>query len=231
MTAEFRPAEKHGPIEEIFPNVFFVTGRHRLGGPMAFTKNMFVVRQGKELTVISTLRLSPEGEAELEKLGTVKHVVRIGGYHGADDPYWIHRFSPTFWSPPKLKQVAKNDQTLAPGSSPIDDADIFLFENGKRPEAAIILRREGGILMTADAYQNWASTEGCSLPLRVMMPFMGFGPAVIGGPWLKAQGMGVRADFEKLAEREFAHLFPGHGQILKKDAKAGLAKAMRKRFG
>ncbi len=227
---EFRPAEKHGPIEEIFPNVFFVTGGHRFGGPMMITKNMFIVRQGKELVVISTMRLSPEGEAELEKLGTVKHVVRIGGFHGVDDPYYVDRFSPTFWSPPKLEKVAKKDQTLAPGSSPIEDADVFLFENGKMSEAAIILKREGGVLMTADAYQNWTSTAGCSLPLRVMMPFMGFGPAVIGKPWLKAQGPGIRTDFEKLAERDFTHLFPGHGQILRNDAKAGLAKAMKKRF-
>jgi hypothetical protein len=63
-----------------------------------------------------------------------------------------------------------------------------------------------------------------------MMPFMGFGPTVIGGPWLKAQGMDVRADFERLAERDFAHLFPGHGQFLKNDAKAGLKKAIAKRF-
>ena len=227
---DFRPAEKHGPIEEIFPNVFFVTGGHRFGGPMKITKNMFIVRQGKELVVISTMRLSPEGEAELEKLGTVKHVVRIGGYHGADDPYYVHRFSPTFWSPPKLDKVAKKDQTLEPGSSPIDDADVFLFEGGKFPEAAIILKREGGVLMTADAYQNWTTTAGCSLPLRVMMPLMGFGPTVIGKPWLKAQGPGVRPDFDRLAERDFAHLFPGHGTVLKNDAKTGLKKAIATRF-
>ncbi|HEX4517841.1 MAG TPA: hypothetical protein VH054_30080, partial [Polyangiaceae bacterium] len=155
---EYRPAEKHGPIEEIFPNVFSVTGGHRFGGPMRITKNMFIVRQGKELVVISTMRLAPEGEAELEKLGTVKHVIRIGGYHGADDPYYVDRYSPTFWSPPKLEKVAKKDQTLAPGSSPLDDADVFLFEKGTFPEAAIILEREGGVLMTADAYQNWTTT-------------------------------------------------------------------------
>jgi hypothetical protein len=226
--SDFRPAEKHGPIEEIFPNIFFVTGGHRFGGPMTITKNMFIVRQGKELVVISTMRLSPPGEAELEKLGTVKHVVRIGGFHGADDPYYVHRFSPTFWSPPKLEGVAKKDQTLAPGSSPIEGAEIFLFESGAMPEAAIIL---DGALMTSDSYQNWTTFAGCSFTARMMMPIMGFGPTVIGGPWYKKQGPSINADFGRLAERDFKHLFPGHGTVLKNDAKAGLKKAMKKRLG
>jgi hypothetical protein len=228
--ADFRPAEKHGPITEIFPDVFFVTGGHRFSGAMMITKNMFIVRKGGELTIISTMRLSPEGEAELEKLGKVKHVVRIGGFHGADDPYYVHRFSPTFWSPPKLEGVAKKDQTLAPGSSPIDDADVFVFESGAMPEAAIILNREGGVLMTSDSLQNWTTFDGCSFLARAMMPLLGFGPTVIGGPWYKKQGPSIRADFERLAEREFTHVFPGHGTVLKNDAKAGLKKAMAKRL-
>lgn len=226
--SDFRPAEKHGAITEVFPDVFIVTGGHKMGPGLTITKNMFVIRQRGELVLVSSMRLSREGEEELEKLGKVKHVIRIGGNHGADDPYVLHRFSPTFWAPGRL---AKKGETLEPGSSPIDDADVFLFEKGAFPEAAILLRREGGILLTADSYQHWPTFEGVSLLGRAMMPLMGFGPTIIGGPWLKAQGPGVRADFERLAERDFAHLMPGHGSVLKNDAKAGLAKAMSKRFG
>jgi hypothetical protein len=202
-----------------------------MGPGLTITKNMFVIRQGAELVVVSSMRLSPEGEAELEKLGKVKHVIRIGGFHGADDPWTLHRFSPTFWAPANLRDAAKKDQTLAPGSSPIADADVFSFEGGKTPEAAILLKREGGILLTADSYQHWPTFEGLSLLGRAMMPFLGFGPAVIGGPWLKAQGHGVRGDFDRLAEREFAHLMPGHGSVLKGGAREGLATAIKKRFG
>ncbi len=228
---DFRPAQKHGPITEVFPDVFIVTGGHKMAPGLTITKNMFVIRQGDELVLVSSMRLSPEGEAELEKLGKVKHVIRIGGYHGADDPYVLHRFSPTFWAPANLRDAAKKDQTLAPGSSPFEDADVFVFEGGKMPEAAILLKREGGILLTADSYQHWPTFAGVSLLGRATMPFMGFGPTVIGGPWLKAQGQGVRSDFERLAEREFAHLMPGHGSVLKDAAKEGLATAMKKRFG
>ncbi len=227
---EFRPAEKHGPITEIFPDVFMVTGGMRMAPGLSITRNMFVVRQGDELVLVSSMRLSPEGEAELDKLGKVKHVVRIGGNHGVDDAYVLDRYAATFWSVASTPGVPKTDQTLAPGSSPISDGDVFVFEQAKRSEAMILLGREGGILLTADAYQHWTSVDGCSLMARMMLPLMGFGPTIIGGPWLKQQGLGVRRDFERLAERDFKHLMPGHGSVLKDVAKEGLATAMSKRF-
>jgi hypothetical protein len=227
---DFRPAEEHGPISEIFPDVFMVTGRIRMGPGLTITRNMFIVRQGDELVLVSSMRLSPEGEAELDKLGKVKHVVRIGGNHGVDDAYVLDRYAATFWSVANTPSVPKTDQTLAPGSSPIADGEPFVFEHAKRPEAMILLGREGGILLTADAYQHWTSTDGCSLMARMMLPLLGFGPTIIGGPWLKQQGLGVRRDFERLVERDFKHLMPGHGAALKDVAKEGLATAMSKRF-
>ncbi len=228
---DFRPAQPHGPITEVFPDVFMVTGSFRMAPGLTIPRNMFIVRQGDELVLVSSIRLSAEGEAELEKLGKVKHLVRIGGNHGADDPYMLHRYSPTFWVAENTPGAAKEDRKLAPGSSPLEKAEVFLFENAKRPEAAILLDREGGILLSCDSYQHWPTFEGCSLMGRMMMPFLGFGPTVIGGPWLKQQGHGVRTDFERLAEREFEHLMPGHGSVLKGGARAGLATAMSKRFG
>ena len=225
---DFAPAMPHGPITEVFPDVFLVTGSFRFAPGLTITRNMTIVREGRELTIVNTVRLSPEGEAELARLGDVKHVMRLGAFHGLDDPYYVARYKPAFWAPPGTRHHGDlpHDRDLLPGNSPMDDLCVFGFAAGRQPEVALILEREGGILLTCDAYQNWTTLEGCSFLGKIMMKLMGFGPLHIGTPWLKAMGSGVRADFERLAERQFVHLIPGHGTVLKDTAKEGLRIAM-----
>jgi hypothetical protein len=81
-----------------------------------------------------------------------------------------------------------------------------------------------------DSYQNWTTLANCSWLARRVMPIMGFGPTVIGKPWVKAMGPAVRADFDRLATRPFTHLIPAHGTVLKDHAVAGLHTAIAKRF-
>jgi len=231
--SDFRPAQPHGPLTEVFPDVFVVCGSFRVAPGIGITRNMIVLRQGGELVLVNAVRLTPEGEAELERLGRVTHLVRIGAFHDADDPYVVDRFRPTFWALPgtKHKGTLRADRDLAAGTDgPVSDATVFVFERGKQPEAAILVGREGGILVTADSYQNWSSFDGCSALGKVMMRVMGFGPMHIGGPWVNALGRDVRADFDRLREMPFRHLVPGHGTPLRDTAKEGLATAMKKRF-
>jgi hypothetical protein len=83
--ADFRPAYPHGKFDEVFPDLFFLRGSMRVGAGISITRNMVVVRQGGELTLVNSVRLNDEGEAELEKLGPVRHLVRLGFAHGADE--------------------------------------------------------------------------------------------------------------------------------------------------
>ncbi|HEY4157144.1 MAG TPA: hypothetical protein VGM29_03570, partial [Polyangiaceae bacterium] len=76
-----------------------------------------------------------------------------------------------------------------------------------------------------------ATFDGCSFLGKWLTRAMGFGPTLIGAPWLKAMGPAVRADFERLLETPFAHLIPAHGTVLKDDAHAGLERAIAHRFG
>ncbi|CAM9984622.1 unnamed protein product, partial [Choristocarpus tenellus] len=41
------------------------------------------------LTLVNAVRLKEKGEAQLLELGEVKHVLRISGGHGMDDPYYV----------------------------------------------------------------------------------------------------------------------------------------------
>ena len=97
---EHPAALPHGPIEEVADGIFRVQGSTRMGPGMRITRNMAIVRTGDELTIVHSVRLSPEGESQLEKLGTVKNVVKIAHFHGLDDPYYLDRFGATYWALP-----------------------------------------------------------------------------------------------------------------------------------
>jgi hypothetical protein len=230
---DFRPAHTHGALEEIFPNLFFLRGTLRLGPGLTITRNMVVVRQGDELTLVNSVRLNEQGEAELEKLGKVRHLVRLGFLHGADDAYYAHRYQPTFWAPKGQKHAAglSPDRELRDNESPVERSSVFAFANGKEPEVALLLDREGGVIVPCDSYQNWTTFDGCSTIGKLMMRAMGFGPTLIGGPWTNRIGREVKKDFDVLVEREFRHLLPAHGEPIKNTANEGLRTAMASRFG
>ena len=101
--SDFPAAMPHGPITEVFPDVFFVTGTMRgefFGTMWQFSRNMTIVRDGRDLTLVNSVRLSPDGLAQLDKLGTVKNVVRLGDMHGLDDAFYVDRYRATFWALP-----------------------------------------------------------------------------------------------------------------------------------
>ena len=219
----------HGSITEIFPEVFFVTGGVRFMPGVIGTRNMTIVRQKGELTVLNSVRLDAEGEAKLDALGKVKHVVRVGFFHGVDDPYYVEHYGAQLWVPPRVD--APGAKTLGKDGCPIEGATVFEFEKGKKGEVAVLLERDGGILVTCDAYQNWTTFDACTLLCKLMLRAMGFGPLLIGGPWVKAMGPEVRADFDRLLQLPFNHLAPAHGTVLRDVAKDGLREALKKRFG
>lgn len=230
--ADFPAAQGNGPITEVFPDVFLVRGNFRFAPGLRITRNMTIVRQGGELSLINSVRLTPESEAELAKLGKVTHLLRIGAFHGADDPYFVDRYHPTLWAPPRTRHLGglKTDRELKPGDCPLEHTTVFAFDHGRLPEVALLLEREGGVLVTCDSYQNWTTFEGCSLLGKVMMRAMGFGPTLIGGPWAKQMRPAVRADFDRLLELPFRHLIPGHGTVLRDTAQPGLRTAIANRF-
>jgi hypothetical protein len=226
---DFPAAGPHGPLQEVFPDVFFVTGSYGFGPALRISRNMTIVRQARdELVVINSVRLSESGEKELEKLGRVTHVIRTGFFHGIDDPYFKHRFGAKTWAAPR---TGDGYEELTAASSPLHAARVFTFDEAKDPEAAIVLDMEGGILVACDSFQNWESFGDCSLLGGLLLRAMGFGPTLVGGPWAKHMGRAVRADFDRLGELPFEHLVPAHGAVLRDRAKDGLRRAVARRFG
>ena len=232
----FRPALPHGSLEEVFPDVFFVTGTVRMPGPIpiTFSRNMTVVRQGSSLTLIGSLRLSDEGLAQLDALGKVEHVVRVAAFHGVDDPFYKDRYGARVWAV-EGSAYTKGFGGDAPASEgyfqpdvwmtretelPIADAQLFVFESARPREGLVLLSREGGIVVSGDALQHWVAPDDYfNLPGRLLMRMMGFfKPHNVGPGWLRGAKPEVR-ELGKVLDLAFQHVLPVHGAAVIGDAR------------
>ncbi|MCA9664558.1 MAG: hypothetical protein KC503_03190 [Myxococcales bacterium] len=234
---DFAPLMPHGPITKAFDNVYVVQGTVDMAPLVRITRQMAIVVDDGQLTLVNAVRLSPQGEAELTALGEIAHVMHIGT-HGMDDAYYVARHGAKLWAPAgaKLPDGLSADELIGPGATlPVAEMTPFLFEHTVDPEAALLLARDGGILLTCDSVQNWESTEGCSLMAKAAARAMGFlRPAQIGPPWRKRMtpaGGSLRGDFERLAALDFAHLVGGHGVPLRDVAKQRFAETIRRVYG
>ena len=222
---QFPAALAHGTLEEIFPNVFFVTGAMEtvlMEKDWQFSRNMTVVREGKRLVIFNSVRLNEQGLALLDSLGQVTDVVRVGALHGRDDAFYVDRYQATYWTLPGLESEFnfKSIRTLSPDTIlPISDASVFLFEHTQIPESIIRLDREGGILIGCDALQNWtAPDEYFSEDSTHLMQEMGFfTPANVGPVWVQAASP-VADDFSRVKTLHFKHALCGHGAPLRETA-------------
>ncbi len=233
----YATAQPHDPITEVFPDVFLLRGSMHMGRGMRISRNMTLLRHAGELTAINAVRLSHAGEEQLERLGKLNHLIRLGNFHGLDDRYYVDRYGARFWSQAGSRHYSDPppDVLLEPGVSlPLPDVDLFLFELTRRPECALLVNRNDGILITCDSVQHWGDHRYCSPLVRVMMPFIGFRSATLIGPlWLKymtPKEGSLEADFQRLLELRFAHLVNAHGSLLRDTAHAATTAAVKRAF-
>jgi len=238
MTFAYSPAWPHGRLEEIFPDVFFVNGTNRThfgGVDLQFSRGMLVVREREALTLINTVRLDEDGLLALAALGRVAHVIRLGAFHGRDDPFYRDRFGAALWSLPGTPHADGRDADQALGQHaplPLRDAEVFVFQSAKHPEAALLLRREGGILVTCDAVQSWARVDRF-FSAETAAQYVRDGrirPANIPSTWREACEPDV-SDFHRLLALDFRHLISAHGEPLRDDAHARLTARVTELFG
>lgn len=222
---QFPPALAHGGIEEIFQDVFFVSGAMETvlqGMDWKFSRNMVVVRDGERLILINSVRLNETGLAELDQLGRVTDVIRLGTLHGRDDLFYVNRYSAEYWALPGMEHedALQTTRTLSTdGPLPISDASLFVFQTTQLPEGIVRLDRAGGILIACDALQNWLSPdEHFSEASKELMQEMGFfTPANLGPVWVQAAAP-AGDDFASLKKLSFKHVLCGHGEPLRDTA-------------
>jgi hypothetical protein len=234
----FPPALSHGTLKEVFSNVFFINGAMETvlqEMDWKFSRNMTVVRDGERLIIINSVRLNDHGLAELDRLGQVTDVVRLGSLHGRDDPFYVARYRAEYWTMPGMQHETglQATRTLTPeGPLPISDATLFEFQTTQIPEGILHLDRDGGILIACDALQNWVSPdEFFSDSSRELMTKMGFfTPANLGPVWVQRANPGGE-DFTRLKKLSFRHALCGHGDPLRDTAYQDYSATFSKMFG
>ena len=225
----------HGALQEIFPDIYTVTGQINVGpgGALAGSRNMTVVREDGKLTLINTLRLDAQGLLELEALGTVSNIVKLGSFHGRDDAFYVHRYPDAkVWAPPGMPHDlgVVTDRELGPESMPLSRTQSFVFATASNVEAIIRLDREGGILVACDSLQNVeAFDEYYNEKAKVALAKF-VGRALIGLGWRNA-AKPEASDFERISAMQFQHLLPAHGTPLLHDAKSALQTSFARVFG
>lgn len=233
----FPEALPHGPLEEIFPDVFFVTGTIRPvygDETWQFSRNMVVLRQDQVLTIINSVRLSDAGLAEMEVLGKVKHVVRLGNFHGVDDAFYLDRYHATYWQMPGMPphKIYPSRFLKPEGPLPLLDAQLFSFETSAQPEGLLHLNAHGGLLIACDSLQNWeVADDYFDDASREKMTAFGFiKKANIGPGWLRYSEPKA-PDFLRLKQLSFKHLLSAHGQPLLNTAYEDFSARIAEVFG
>ncbi len=227
MDNRFPEATPHGDIEQVFDDVFVVKGSVVMAPGLQISRNMTIIRQNGDLILISAVRLNEKGLKNLDALGKVKHVVKLGAYHlgqknGLDDAFYIDRYQATLWALPGMKHNhgLTTDQELTEQNLPIQGARFFVYSSSKMPEGLLLLNQEDGIVIAADSLQNWAEVDTFfSDKAAAMMQQAGFfQPANIGPEWRRMNQPNAE-DFCLVKALNFKHLLPSHGTPILNSAK------------
>ncbi len=228
----------HDPPKQVAEDLFVVYGCVKTNAFVRFTRNMTVVRDNGQLTLINPVRMDEVGLAALEALGDVAHVLRMGFAHGMDDPFYVDRYQTSFWSFEGGKSYTEPAIThvLSEGGPlPFANARLMQFGHMRQPEGAILLERNPGVLLTTDAIQSYLTpphSPHTNWLARRMLPILGFPKETLIGPiWMKlavSDHAGIKSDFERLLDWDYDQLLAAHGTFLPANAKAEVRHAIDK---
>jgi len=231
----------HDLPQQVAEDLFVVHGCVKPNAFIRFTRNMTIVRENGQLTLINPVRMDDAGLLALEELGKIAHVLRLGCGHGMDDPFYVDRYQADFWSfkggttytTPIIKHALSEGGVL-----PFSNAKLFAFNHLNEPEGVILLERSIGILLTCDAIQSYA--EFPHMPhtnwlSRRILPLIGFSKeTLISKMWMKLAVVNrgkTRAEFENLLSLNFDQLLSAHGTFVPKNARTRVEKAFKRMFG
>ena len=107
------PGRQFGKLEQVFEDVWWAWGTTRFMPGMSFPRTMTIIRELGELTVIHPVMMPPAEQARIEALGPIKHIMRLGAFHGMDDPAYVKKYKPTTWAPPGVDLREGVDRSIA----------------------------------------------------------------------------------------------------------------------
>lgn len=225
------PQEVHGPLENVFSDIWVVKGGSKLPLPIPvrLTKTMTIVRnpETKELTLINAMRVSDALLSQIEALGAIKYVLTVGAGHGKDDGFYRERFGATVYDVEGHEYVRKlgpagekNEVYMEAdvhltkrGQLPLPNAVLKIIHTADAPEGVLYLKAEGGVLVTGDSLQNMPEpNEYVNFFAKIIMKRGGFFQAYNVGPAWLDKAKPTASDLKSIfLESEYANVIPGHG--------------------
>lgn len=232
-TVSYPDVLPHGPIEAILPDIFVVRGMSRpqfADLDWQFSRNMTIVRTGDELTLFNTVRLDDAGLDALGQLGRVRHVVRLGAFHGRDDAFYAARFGARTYALQGIEDEhgLAHDEHLVDGSPlPTGDGVLHCLTSSRLPEGLALLSRSDGVLISCDSLQTWTGPDSFFDDASgERMRAAGFFGRVTVGVGYRAACAPSRSDLLHVASLPFVHLLAAHGPPLHVDARAAVTAAV-----
>ncbi len=224
----------HGQLQRVVEGVYYVEGEHIMQH-VHFPRGMTVINEDGALTLINPVRLSPEGEVELEALGEVKYVLCIG-CHDMDAPYYAHRYAPTFYALPGRASKVEDVRDIREGLPCRGKLGLFPKMQSTWAEAFIV---RDDVLITCDSLQNWEPERVKTNWLgKWLLPWYGFAGKCIFDKFLlnhlQKKGMSAgdfKSDMALLLDVEYKYLLSGHGYCVDGTAKECAAKSFDRMFG
>ncbi len=233
----YPPAYPHDDIKPLYSGVYLLRGSIKMGPGMRMNRNMVILKHDNELALINPVRMNDKALASLDALGSVKHILRLGDFHGLDDAFYLDRYHCEFWAQPgqTTYTTPHPSQLIASDTaSPFPNSEFFVFESAQYPEAALLLR-DHKLLITTDSVQYHADWRYFSGFTKLAFKLLGFKIGInIGPPWLKRvtpTGGSISKDFDRLLSLDFNALIAAHGIQLPSDAKQALAADVSSVFG
>lgn len=232
----YPPVYPHDEIEKLYSGVYFLHGSIKMGPGMRMNRNMVILKEGDELSLINPVRMDEESLSALAKLGNVKRILRLGDFHGLDDAFYIDRYKCEFWAQEgqeTYKMPQATNRISASVESPFPNSEFFIFESAKYPEAALLIKKHK-LLITTDSVQYHCDWSYFTALTKFAFKLLGFKTGVnIGPPWLKrvtAKGTSLKTDFESLLALEFDSIVAAHGLPMRSGAKQALRQEVDRVF-
>ncbi|MBA2710310.1 MAG: hypothetical protein H0U57_06955 [Tatlockia sp.] len=230
-------SENHSQIREVQPNIFFVTGINIYfddkGVEQQHSRNMIIIREKTNLSLINTVRLTEEGLQELEKLGKIVNVVRIGAFHDRDDDFYCNRYQAKLWALPgmKHKNNRQTDIELTPnGTMPFSNSSLVIFKTSIVSEGIFIINED--VIVSCDSIKNWENPDPffSETTANAYEKAGFFGKAKVSKIWREHCQVQL-SDFMQLKDFNFKHLLSAHGEPLLNLDKNQLLESIKSQYG
>lgn len=229
--SDYSPVWPHGDILKAFENIYMVQGTNITNFndlKIQHSRNMTIVEHKGDLALINTVRLDEARLQELDQLGTVKHVISIGAFHGRDDQFYLDKYKAKLWT---VKETISNYHTTQYLSDadvlPIKNSHFYIFKNSSPLEGFIYIEDHEGIVITCDSIKNWVQIDRFFSEDTAKMALSNgeISKARISPIWLSATGV-KKSDFENLMTLKFKHLISAHGDVLRDTAYEDVKKSI-----